>query len=169
MILTGNTLYNYQTYPLIKIKLTVPSFYSFMYNGHRCLVFEQLHYNLFDILRYNDFSGINIHHIQRLGYEVFFILSYHSQLLCALRYIHSDKNHIIHSDVKPENILLTRHDGCDIKLIDFGSSSYSGRSIFSYIQSRYYRAPEVILGLPYDSAIDLWSVGCVLVLFFLIP
>lgn len=41
-----------------------------MYNGHRCLVFEQLHYNLFDILRYNDFSGINIHHIQRLGYEV---------------------------------------------------------------------------------------------------
>ena len=46
-----------------------------MYNGHRCLVFEQLHYNLFDILSYNDFTGIDIHHVQRIAYEVFFIPS----------------------------------------------------------------------------------------------
>ena len=135
-----------------------------MYNGHRCLVFEQLHYNLFDILSYNDFTGIDIHHVQRIAYEVFFNHHHHHQLLCALRYIHSDKNRIIHSDVKPENILLTEHNGCDIKLIDFVSSSYFGSCIFSYIQSRYYRAPEVILGLPYNSAIDMWSVGCVLVI-----
>ena len=95
----------------------------------------------------------------------YLLLSFLTQLLSALRYIHSDKNRIIHSDVKPENILLTEHDGCDIKLIDFGSSSYSGSCIFSYIQSRYYRAPEVILGLPYNASIDLWSVGCVLVRF----
>lgn len=66
--------------------------------------------------------------------------------------------------MKPENILLTEHNGCDIKLIDFGSSSHSGSCFFSYIQSRYYRAPEVILGLPYTSSIDMWSVACVLVI-----
>lgn len=80
-----------------------------------------------------------------------------------MRYIHNENNRIIHCDVKPENILLTEYNGCDIKLIDFGSSSYSGSCIFSYIQSRYYRAPEVILGLPYTSSIDMWSVACVLV------
>lgn len=86
-----------------------------------------------------------------------------TQLFCALRYIHSDKNRIIHCDVKPENILLKQYHGFDIKLIDFGSSNHSGSSFFSYIQSRYYRAPEVMLGLPYDSSIDIWSVACVLV------
>ncbi|KAK8821082.1 hypothetical protein WA538_005713 [Blastocystis sp. DL] len=123
-----------------------------MYNGHRCLVFEQLHYNLYDILRYNNFTGMNIRHVQRIAYQLF----------CALRYIHSDKNRIIHCDVKPENILLKQYHGFDIKLIDFGSSNHSGSSFFSYIQSRYYRAPEVMLGLPYDSSIDIWSVACVL-------
>ena len=65
--------------------------------------------------------------------------------------------------MKPENILITEYNCFDIKLIDFGSSSHSGSCIFSYIQSRYYRAPEVILGLPYTSSIDIWSVACVLV------
>lgn len=49
-----------------------------------------------------------------------------------------------------------------IKLIDFSSSCYTGQKCFSYIQSRYYRAPEVILGAPYDERIDMWSTGCVL-------
>ena len=47
-----------------------------------------------------------------------------TQLFCALRYIHSDKNRIIHCDVKPENILLKQYHGFDIKLIDFGSSNH---------------------------------------------
>ena len=41
-----------------------------MYKGHRCLVFEQLHYNLFDILRFNNFVGFNIHHVQKIAYQV---------------------------------------------------------------------------------------------------
>jgi len=45
-----------------------------MYNGHRCLVFEQLHYNLYDILRYNNFTGMNIRHVQRIAYQVGFVL-----------------------------------------------------------------------------------------------
>lgn len=35
--------------------------------------------------------------------------------------------------------------------------------IYQYIQSRFYRSPEVLLGLPYDMAIDMWSLGCILV------
>jgi len=33
--------------------------------------------------------------------------------------------------------------------------------VYTYIQSRFYRAPEVILGLPYTTAIDMWSLGCI--------
>lgn len=35
--------------------------------------------------------------------------------------------------------------------------------IYQYIQSRFYRSPEVLLGIPYDLAIDMWSLGCILV------
>ena len=54
-----------------------------------------------------------------------------------------------------------------IKLIDFGSSSYEATMSFHYVQSRFYRAPEVLLGLPYDSSIDLWSAACVAAELFL--
>ena len=48
------------------------------------------------------------------------------------------------------------------KVIDFGSSCLVTERLYTYIQSRFYRAPEVILGLPYDTAIDMWSFGCIL-------
>jgi serine/threonine protein kinase len=49
-----------------------------------------------------------------------------------------------------------------IKVIDFGSSCYEHQRVYTYIQSRFYRSPEVILGLPYSMAIDMWSLGCIL-------
>jgi dual specificity protein kinase YAK1 len=54
-----------------------------------------------------------------------------------------------------------------IKLIDFGSACFEGHSSHTYIQSRFYRSPEVLIGLPYDSAIDMWSMGCVAAELFL--
>ena len=60
---------------------------------------------------------------------------------------------------------LTRLDGlrrCEVKVIDLGSSCYVTDQLSSYVQSRSYRAPEVILGLPYDQKVDIWSVGCIL-------
>lgn len=48
-----------------------------------------------------------------------------------------------------------------IKLIDFGSACYEHATAFSYIQSRFYRSPEVLLGLPYGADIDMWSLGCI--------
>ena len=65
--------------------------------------------------------------------------------------------------MKPENILLMHLTRPNIKLIDLGSSCYENRRMYTYIQSRFYRAPEVILGAPYTTAIDVWSLGCVFV------
>mmetsp|Transcript_2499 Transcript_2499/g.3968 ORF Transcript_2499/g.3968 Transcript_2499/m.3968 type:complete len:481 (-) Transcript_2499:454-1896(-) len=57
--------------------------------------------------------------------------------------------------------------GPRIKLIDFGSACFEGNTAHTYIQSRFYRCPEVLVGLPYDSAIDMWSLGCVAAELFL--
>ena len=70
---------------------------------------------------------------------------------------------VIHCDLKPENILLRVSNRSAIKVIDFGSSCKRTEQMFVYIQSRFYRSPEVIMGLPYSQAIDMWSLGCILV------
>ena len=48
------------------------------------------------------------------------------------------------------------------QVIDFGSSCYEHQRVYTYIQSRFYRAPEVILGARYGMPIDMWSLGCIL-------
>ena len=59
---------------------------------------------------------------------------------------YAEKCRIIHADIKPENILLETHDGDNIQVIDWGSGAFSGKTLYSYIQSRFYRAPEVMFG-----------------------
>lgn len=55
-----------------------------------------------------------------------------------------------------------------VKVIDFGSASHVSKAVCStYLQSRYYRAPEIILGLPFCESIDMWSLGCVIAELFL--
>ena len=55
-----------------------------------------------------------------------------------------------------------------VKVIDFGSASHVSKAVCNtYLQSRYYRAPEIILGLPFSEAIDMWSLGCVIAELFL--
>ncbi len=54
-----------------------------------------------------------------------------------------------------------------LKIIDFGSSCYNHQTVYSYIQSRFYRAPEIILGSGYSNKIDMWSLGCILVELYL--
>jgi len=82
------------------------------------------------------------------------------QVLTALDYVHSLR--LIHCDLKPENILIRSYSRCEVKVIDFGSSCFVDDHLSSYVQSRSYRAPEVMLRLPYDQKIDLWSLGCIL-------
>lgn len=82
------------------------------------------------------------------------------QCLEALKFLHGLG--LIHCDLKPENILIKSYSRCEIKVIDLGSSCFETDHLCSYVQSRSYRAPEVILGLPYDKKIDIWSLGCIL-------
>lgn len=106
--------------------------------------------NLYELIKSNGYYGLPLDLIRR------FVL----QILNAVHFLH--KNKIIHADLKPENILLKEPKKSGVKIIDFGSSCFDGETIYTYIQSRYYRGPEVILGLPYDRKIDIWSFGCII-------
>lgn len=86
------------------------------------------------------------------------ILSYSRSILTNLIFLH--KSNIIHCDLKPSNILIGPNDTATI--IDFGTSCYKSEQTYSYIQSRSYRAPEVIFRLKYEEKIDMWSFGCIL-------
>ena len=64
--------------------------------------------------------------------------------------------------MKPENILFTDKGHNAVRLIDFGSACTDYKNGFTYVMSRYYRAPEVALGIPYTHAIDMWSFGLII-------
>ena len=83
-----------------------------------------------------------------------------TQILTALDALHSIN--VIHCDLKPENILFQSVKECKVKLIDFGSCSFLHDEPAFYMQTRPYRAPELLLGCQYDERIDIWSLGCVL-------
>ena len=112
-----------------------------------------------------------------------------AQVLVALRALAAQ--HIVHCDLKPENILLNTSNSLGVtvsctcwmsfqpdayvwhsvsqavlvfrlQVIDFGSSCFEHERLFTYVQSRYYRSAEVMLGLPYGPPVDMWSLGCIL-------
>ena len=66
-----------------------------------------------------------------------------------------------------QSLFLHRLQSPQIKVIDFGSACHERQTVYTYIQSRFYRSPEVLLGLSYTAAIDMWSLGCIAVELFL--
>ncbi|KAK4337261.1 hypothetical protein RND71_043259 [Anisodus tanguticus] len=89
---------------------------------------------------------------------------------CDLKTDSNEQLGLIHADLKPENIMLIdpKNHPFKVKVIDFGSASHVSKAVCStYLQSRYYRAPEIILGLPFCETIDMWSLGCVIAELFL--
>ena len=125
----------------------------FYYKEHLFIVTELLRDNLYEFYRYNR------EHESELYFTLGKLQRVTQQILIALEYIHN--LHLIHCDLKPENILIKSYSRCEVKVIDFGSSCYTHDHLSSYIQSRSYRAPEVILGCKYDERIDIWSLGCI--------
>uniref|UniRef100_A0A8C6WH31 non-specific serine/threonine protein kinase n=1 Tax=Neogobius melanostomus TaxID=47308 RepID=A0A8C6WH31_9GOBI len=136
----------------------VRAFECFQHRSHTCLVFEMLEQNLYDFLKQNKFSPLPLKVIRPVL----------QQVATALKKLKSMG--LIHADLKPENIMLVDpvRQPYRVKVIDFGSASHVSKAVCStYLQSRYYRAPEVILGLPFCEAIDMWSLGCVIAELFL--
>ncbi|CAD8064500.1 unnamed protein product [Paramecium sonneborni] len=129
--------------------------YDFFYHKeHLFLVTELLKDNLYEFYKYyREKEKVNYFTVGRLQKLT-------KQVLIALDYIHSLK--LIHCDLKPENILMKSISKCECKVIDFGSSCFIHDHLSSYVQSRSYRAPEVIIGCKYDYKIDMWSLGCIL-------
>ena len=126
----------------------------FYYKEHLIIVTELLNDNLYDFYDYLLKNKIDDY------FTLSRIQAIAKQVLISLKYIHS--LHLIHCDLKPENILLKKISSSEVKVIDFGSSNFVYDSSSSYIQSRSYRAPEVIMGCNYDYKIDIWSLGCIL-------
>ncbi|XP_007468147.1 PREDICTED: homeodomain-interacting protein kinase 3 isoform X2 [Lipotes vexillifer] len=136
----------------------VRAYECFQHRNHTCLVFEMLEQNLYDFLKQNKFSPLPLKVIRPIL----------QQVATALKKLKSLG--LIHADLKPENIMLVDpvRQPYRVKVIDFGSASHVSKTVCStYLQSRYYRAPEIILGLPFCEAIDMWSLGCVIAELFL--
>ncbi|KAJ1553975.1 Dual specificity tyrosine-phosphorylation-regulated kinase [Cladochytrium tenue] len=153
---------------------------SFYFRHHLCITTELLGTNLYEWIKAGGFRGVHSGVIKRFTVQIV-----ESMILLY-------KHRIVHCDLKPENILLkdqafTVPNRCDlitsgtdsragrlpadfdamnpiydIKTIDFGSSCFEHEKIYTYVQSRFYRCPEVILGINYNMAIDMWSLGCIL-------
>ncbi|KAG1715757.1 hypothetical protein ID866_1425 [Astraeus odoratus] len=109
---------------------------SFIHRNHLCLVFELLSSNLYELIKQNQFQGLSTQLVK----------VFTAQLLDALTVLKEAR--LIHCDLKPENILLKSLQSPQIKVIDFGSACHERQTVYTYIQSRFYRSPEVILGLP---------------------
>uniref|UniRef100_A0A672Q498 Stress-activated protein kinase JNK n=1 Tax=Sinocyclocheilus grahami TaxID=75366 RepID=A0A672Q498_SINGR len=90
---------------------------------------------------------------ERLSYLLY-------QTLCGIKHLHSAG--IIHRDLKPSNIVVK--SDCTLKILDFGlaRTAATGLLMTPYVVTRYYRAPEVILGMGYQANVDVWSVGCIM-------
>lgn len=117
------------------------------------LVFDYMETDLHAVVRANILEDV---HKQYIIY----------QLLKALKFLHTGD--LLHRDIKPSNLLL--NSDCHVKTCDFGlcrsvaeSSVTSNPVLTDYVATRWYRAPEILLGsTKYTKGVDMWSVGCIL-------
>ncbi|KAK8850533.1 hypothetical protein IAR55_004451 [Kwoniella newhampshirensis] len=144
----------------------------FDFRNHPCLVSELYGMSVFDFLKQNSFQPFPEKHIQDFA----------RSLLKSVAFLHSLK--LVHTDLKPENILLCSNEArlvgprvrnaksksilrnTEIRLIDFGSATFESEYHSSVVSTRHYRAPEIILGLPWSYPCDMFSIGCILVEFY---
>ncbi|KAL4659812.1 dual specificity protein kinase CLK4-like isoform X1 [Arapaima gigas] len=144
----------------------------FDYHGHICIVFELLGLSTYDFLKENSFMPFTVDQIRHIAFQVF----------KAVLFLH--RNKLTHTDLKPENILFVKSDylveynakmkrderilrSTDVKVVDFGNAIYDHEYHTSVVSTRHYRAPEVILELGWNQACDVWSLGCILVEYYL--
>lgn len=164
-------------------------------NGrHVCMVFEVLSKSLLSLIKYVDYKGIPVPLLKAIS----------RQVLLGLDFVHKSCG-VIHTDIKPENILFTicpnenialrdvskrfvnnftqaiqsgssaissndqvynldpdlAFSSGRVKIVDFGNACWADKPFTEDIQTRQYRAPEVLLGCGYDTKADIWSLACV--------
>ncbi|KAH0500894.1 Dual specificity protein kinase CLK4 [Microtus ochrogaster] len=144
----------------------------FDHHGHVCIVFELLGLSTYDFIKENSFLPFQIDHIRQMAY----------QICQSINFLHHNK--LTHTDLKPENILFVKSDyvvkynskmkrdertlkNTDIKVVDFGSATYDDEHHSTLVSTRHYRAPEVILALGWAQPCDVWSIGCILIEYYL--
>merc|ERR1740138_539209 len=122
---------------------------TFAYRKHLCLVFECMGDDLRAALKkYTKNKGMSMQAVR----------SYTQQLLIGLSHMHWCK--IVHADIKPDNILIAKGHQI-VKFCDLGTAvELKDISPSPYLASRFYRPPEVILGVEYTQAVDTWALGC---------
>uniref|UniRef100_A0A8B9HK43 dual-specificity kinase n=1 Tax=Astyanax mexicanus TaxID=7994 RepID=A0A8B9HK43_ASTMX len=144
----------------------------FDHHGHICIVFELLGLSTYDFLKENDFMPFTVDQIRFMAY----------QLCRAVHFLH--RNKLTHTDLKPENILFVNSEydteynaklkrdektlkNLHVKVVDFGNATYDHEYHTSVVSTRHYRAPEVILELGWNQSCDVWSLGCILIEYYL--
>ncbi|KAE8290773.1 Homeodomain-interacting protein kinase 1 [Larimichthys crocea] len=125
----------------------------FSHEKYNCLTFEMLDKNLSELLHERALVPLSLSEVRVIT----------QQMLVALNTLRNMG--VAHTDIKPDNIMLVNHklQPFKLKLIDFGlARPVSELECGKIIQPTAYRAPEIILGLPPDAAVDMWSLGCIL-------
>jgi serine/threonine protein kinase len=125
----------------------------FEHEGHLAVVLQLMKCDLrTGLRRYGQGLGLPLPYVHAFAKDIFF----------ALRALRSIK--VVHTDLKPENLLISL-DRMSVRLSDFGSAmdvNQTSKVRTDYLQPRFYRAPEVILGNSYGTQIDIWSTGVTL-------
>ena len=153
----------------VNVVCLVDDFRHFGPNGtHICIAMEVLGHNLLKLIRKFP-KGVSSSIVRRIA----------SQVLSGLAFLH-DECEIIHTDLKPENIMIVlppknmdalingvvmpMEDYSDIrvKIADLGNACWTFKHFTEDIQTRQYRSPEVLLGASYNVSTDIWSLGCIL-------
>ncbi|KAJ1031086.1 hypothetical protein NDA18_002305 [Ustilago nuda] len=129
--------------------------------------------NFNEVYLYEELMEADLHAIIRSGQQLSdaHFQSFIYQTLCGLKYIHFAS--VLHRDLKPGNLLVNAD--CELKICDFGlargfetdpelaKQAGAGGFMTEYVATRWYRAPEIMLSFQnYTTAIDIWSVGCIL-------
>ena len=123
---------------------------SFYFRRHFLIVTEMMDLDMYNYMKKRSFDSMAIDLLKRVA----------QQTLVGLKHLTTLR--LIHCDLKPENILFTDQQFRNVKIIDFGSACTEFKNGFTYVQSRFYRSPEVALGIPYSHPIDMWSFGCII-------
>ncbi|XP_024132254.1 homeodomain-interacting protein kinase 2 isoform X2 [Oryzias melastigma] len=128
---------------------------TFQHLGYKCLAFEMLELDLYQLILQMGENPMALFRIRPIA----------KQLLVALDALKSLG--VLHTDIKPDNVMIVSKGDIRIKLVDFGLAVLASQVQPGYMVSPVgYRAPEVSLGLPFTEAIDVWGLGCVLLFLY---